>query len=102
MIYALIGAGLLNTFDQNGSFGLSTGLTNPAGVESLECAPRLTDVHVIPTNAINDAASGCDGHQLFLPAPPGTFPQTFPSTLDTAGIAIALRLEPAHNTPNSS
>jgi len=101
MIYDRIGAGLLNTFDQNGSFGLSTGLTNPAGVESLECAPRLTDVHVIPTNAINDAASGCDGHQLFLPAPPGTFPQTFPSTLDTGGFAIAWGLDDTIKTPYS-
>ncbi len=98
-VYDRIGAGLLNTFDQNGSFGLSTGLTNPAGVESLECAPRLTGVHTIPTNA--SSAAGCDGHQLLLPAPPGKFPQTFPSTLDTGGFAIAWGLDDSIKTPYS-
>src|SRR5437879_4555868 len=99
IVYDRIGAGLLNTFDQNGSFGLSTGLTNPAGVESLECAPRLTGVHTIPTNA--SLAAGCDGHQLLLPAPPGKFPQTFPSTLDSGGFAIAWGLDDSIKTPYS-
>jgi len=99
IVYDRIGAGLLNTFDQNGSFGLSTGLTNPAGVESLECAPRLTGVHTIPTNA--SSAAGCDGHQLLLPAPPGKFPQTFPSTLDSGGFAIAWGLDDSIKTPYS-
>ena len=101
IVYDRIGGGLLNTFDQTGSFGLSTGLTNPAAIETVNCAPRLTDVHIIPTNAINDPAAGCDGHQIFLSAPPGGFPQTFPSSLDTGGFAIAWGLDASIKTPYS-
>jgi hypothetical protein len=94
IVYDRIGAGLLNTFDSAGSFGLSTGLTNPAGVVSADCAPRLTGLHTIP------AADLC-GNQLQLPAPPGGFPQTFPSTLDTGGFAIAWGLDSGIKTPYS-
>jgi len=36
---------VVSTFDANGSFGLSTSLTNPAGVITQADAPRLTDIH---------------------------------------------------------
>jgi len=39
IVYDRIGQGLLSTFDQSGSFGLSTGLTNPAGLEDMSTAP---------------------------------------------------------------
>jgi hypothetical protein len=94
IVYDRLGAGLLNTFDSAGSFGLSTGLTNPAGVVSADCAPRLTDLHTLP-------ASDLCGNQLLVPAPPGKFPQTFPSTLDTGGFAIAWGLDDSIKTPYS-
>ena len=94
VVYDRIGAGLLSTFDANGSFGLSTGLTNPAGVITAANAPRLTDIHTIPTT---DNSGGA----LFLPAPPGAFPQTFPSTLDTGGFAITWGLDDKIKTPYS-
>jgi carboxypeptidase family protein len=94
IVYDRIGAGLLNTFDSTGSFGLSTTLSNPAGVVTADCAPRLTDLHAIPT------ADLC-GDQLLLPAPPGGFPQTFPSTLDTGGFAIAWGIDASVKTPYS-
>jgi hypothetical protein len=99
IVYDRNGSGLLQTFDSAGSFGLSTGLTNPAGVVSGDCAPRLTDMHVIP-----GADLGCGGNppqQLLLPAPPGQFPQTFPSTLDTGGFAITWGLDNRIKTPYS-
>jgi len=101
VVYDRIGSGLLDTFDSSGSFGLATGLSNPAGIETAACAPRLTDMHVIPTNAINNPAAGCDGHLMLLPAPPGQFPQTFPSTLDTGGFAITWGLDNSLKTPYS-
>lgn len=61
-----IGAGLLNSFDQSGSFGLSTLLTNPPAALSLETAPRLTDLHTVPES-------------ILTPAPEGGFPQTPPN-----------------------
>jgi hypothetical protein len=94
IVYDRIGAGLLNTFDHAGSFGLSTALTNPAGIQTLDCAPRLTSLNVIPT-------SDCTGTQLFIPAPPGGFPQTPPSSLDSGGFAIAWGLDNSIKTPYS-
>ena len=89
MVYDHIGLELMNTFDANGAFGLSTGQTNPAGVLP-ENAPRITSVNVIPTTTY-------DGTQmLFLPPPPGTFPQTPPYTTDTGGFAMN---GPEHQEP---
>src|SRR5258708_29768121 len=48
IVYDRVGEGLLTTFDNRGSFGLSTSLTNKNGCETLERAPRLTDVNVVP------------------------------------------------------
>jgi len=70
---------IVNTFDQNGSFGLSTILGNPAGVVSPANAPRFTCLTPgtsgtsclpPPCASINDP--GC----LFGPAPMGGFPYT--------------------------
>src|SRR5438552_2444544 len=99
VVYDRNGSGLLQTFDSAGSFGLSTGLSNPAGIESGDCAPRLTDMHVIPSTDL-----GCGGappQQILLPAPPGQFPQTFPNTLDTGGFAITWGLDNNIKTPYS-
>ncbi|OLB40138.1 MAG: hypothetical protein AUH11_02520 [Acidobacteria bacterium 13_2_20CM_57_17] len=99
VVYDRNGSGLLQTFDSAGSFGLSTGLSNPAGIESGDCAPRLTDMHAIPSTDL-----GCGGappQQILLPAPPGQFPQTFPNTLDTGGFAITWGLDNRIKTPYS-
>ncbi len=72
IVYDRVGPALLATFDQNGSFGLSTALTNTAGVVSPLTAPRITGLNTIPTQ-------GTDGTQLFAPPPVSTFPQTFPA-----------------------
>ena len=72
MVYDRFGQGIADDFSRSGSFGLSTLLTNPAGFLSPYNAPRLTDLHTIPTTDLN-------GNQIFLQAPPAKFPQTFPS-----------------------
>jgi hypothetical protein len=99
--YDNIGSGILNTFDSSGSFGLSTGLSNPAGIETAACAPRVTDMHVIPTTDLGCPANNNVPNQIFIPAPPGTFPQTFPSTLNTGGFAITWGLDQNIKTPYS-
>jgi hypothetical protein len=77
--YDHFGIPIVNSFDQNGSFGLSTILGNPAGVASPGNAPRFTCLlpgssgqSCLPTPcpSINDP--GC----LFGPAPVGGFPYT--------------------------
>jgi hypothetical protein len=88
MVYDRFGQGIADDFSQNGSFGLSTQLSNPAGFLSPYNAPRLTSVNTIPTTDLN-------GNQIFLQAPPAVFPQTYPS----GNFAIAHSLDSNLKTP---
>ncbi len=81
MVYDRFGQGLVDDFNQYGSFGLSTQLSNPAGFQTPSSAPRLTDIHTIPTVDNN-------GNQIFLQPPPAVFPQTFPSGTFFIGSSI--------------
>ena len=64
------GEGLINTFDQNGSFGLSTSVTNPAGVEGYETAPRFTSRQALPFN------NGTAASPIVYPFTPNNTPQS--------------------------
>ncbi len=44
------GEGIVNSFDQFGSFGLNTSVESPAGVYTFTDAPRFTGVHDVPSN----------------------------------------------------
>jgi len=101
VVYDNIGSGILNTFDSAGSFGLATTLSNPAGIETAGCAPRLTDMHTIPTTDLGCPANNNVPGQMLIPAPPGQFPQTFPNTLDSGGFAITWGLDQNIKTPYS-
>jgi hypothetical protein len=79
--YDRIGAGLANTFDQQGSIGLSTRLVNPSSSLTEITAPRFTGFYNIPSSVI-------------LPAPPAGFPQEAPSTF-----AITSSIDDAVRTP---
>jgi hypothetical protein len=80
------GEGIVNTFDKNGSFGLTTQLSNPAGVLTPDNAPRFSGYNNIPTS-------------LIIPAPTGGFPLTPPSTLSTGGFAITWGMDNKIKTP---
>ncbi len=71
VVYDRFGQGLVDDFDQFGSFGLATTLTNPAESETVSTAPRLTGIHDLPT-------TDRSGNNIFLPAPAATFPVPFP------------------------
>jgi len=101
IVYDRNGSGLLQTFDSAGSFGLSTGLSNPAGIETAACAPRLTDMHTIPTTDLGCPSNAGVPQQILLPAPPGQFPQTFPNSLSNGGFAITWGLDNKIKTPYS-
>jgi Carboxypeptidase regulatory-like domain len=99
VVYDRIGAGLLDTFDRNGSFGLSTGITAPipcVGPTAADpctgtpIAPRLTDLNVIPQN---DAS----GNPYFPATPTGGFPYTYPPA--GTGLAIQWGLDDGIKTP---
>lgn len=74
MVYDRVGESIVDTFDQNGAFGLFTELTNPSAIETSLTAPRLTNMNTIPTTDYS-------GGTIFTPAPPATFPQTYPTGL---------------------
>ncbi len=77
--YDHFGIPIVNTFDQHGSFGLSTDLGNPAGVVTVAGAPRFTCLtpgtsgqSCLPAPCASLSGPSC----LFGPTPSGTFPVT--------------------------
>ena len=96
--YDHFGVPIVNTFDQHGSFGLSTDLGNPAGVVSPSDAPRFTCLvpgssgqSCLPTPCANLNNPGC----LLGPTPSGAFPVTPSST----AFAINWGLDQTLKTP---
>ena len=81
IVYDRAGESLVDTFDQNGSFGLATSLNNPSDYETSQTAPRLTSMNVIPpVDYGNPNATPPVPPVPILPAaPPSRFPQTYPS-----------------------
>ncbi len=69
IVYDRVGAGLANTFDTTGAFGMSTRLVNPSSSlrtydpDPAKMAPRFTNLATLPALIIQ-------------PAPPGGFPAT--------------------------
>ena len=94
IVYDRIGEGLLDTFDSNGSFGLSTNIPNAAASESVACTPRVTSLNVIPTT------DNC-AYPIFTPAPPANYPQPYPSNPAPGSEAIAWGLDSHIKTPYS-
>jgi len=92
VVYDRVGESLVDTFDQNGAFGLFTALSNPSDVQTSITAPRLTSMNSIPTTDYT-------GAPIFIPAPPANFPQPFPSTLATGGSAITWGIDDKLKTP---
>jgi len=99
VVFDRIGAGLLNTFDRRGSFGLSTQITAPVpcvGPTALDpctgtpIAPRVTDLHTVPQ------LDG-SGNPYFPATPTGGFPFTYPPA--GTGLAIQWGLDDGIKTP---
>jgi Carboxypeptidase regulatory-like domain len=91
IVFDRIGAGLLSTFDRDGAFGLSTGLTNST-IPSAATVPRLTSLTQVP-------CCSPDGTNLFPPQPSGGFPFVFPQ--GGTGLAIYWGLDDSIKTPYS-
>ena len=73
------GMGIVNTFDRQGTYGLTTTLSNPAGVLGVDTAPRFAGLNDIPP--------------VLVPAAPGKFPYTPSTDPNTFGLAIAWGLD---------
>jgi hypothetical protein len=94
IMYSHFGAAIVNSFDQNGSFGLSTDLGNPAGVVTVAGAPRftcLTGSNCLPAPCASLSGPSC----LFGPTPSGSFPVTPSNT----AFAINWGLDQTLKTP---
>jgi carboxypeptidase family protein len=94
IVYDRIGEGLLDTFDSNGAFGLSTNIPNAAASESVGCTPRVTSINLIPTT------DNCN-YPIFTPAPPANYPSPFPSNPAPGSEAITWGLDNHIKTPYS-
>jgi Carboxypeptidase regulatory-like domain len=94
IVYDRIGEGLLDTFDANGSFGLSTSIPNAAASETVGCTPRVSSINVIP------ATDNC-GVAILTPAPPANYPQPYPSNPALGSEAITWGLDSHIKTPYS-
>jgi hypothetical protein len=95
--YDHFGEGVVNTFDRNGSFGLTTAITNAAGVQLTSCAPRITSITDIGGST---AGQGCGGQSLIAPQP-GPFPVTPPTGTTNGSFAIYWGIDDKLKTPYS-
>jgi hypothetical protein len=81
------GEGVVNTFDRQGSWGLTTTISNPAGVNTVDTSPRFQGLHVLPPSP-------------GVPLPHG-FPYTPSTDPNTYGLAIAWGIDDNLKTPYS-
>ena len=88
LYYDHFGEGVVNSFDKNGSFGLTTQLSNPAGVLSPDTAPRFSGFNTVPPG-------------LVIAPPTGSFPVVPPSTLGGGGFSITWGMDDRIKTPYS-
>ncbi|HKS80429.1 MAG TPA: carboxypeptidase-like regulatory domain-containing protein [Candidatus Acidoferrales bacterium] len=102
IMYDHFGIPIVNTFDQHGSFGLSTDIGNPAGVVDPAVVPRFTCLTPASGQPITACLPpSCPASQfpsancLFGPTPSGSFPFT-PSS---SAFAINWGLDQSIKTP---
>ena len=79
MYFDHFGEGISSTFDREGAFGLTSSISNPAGVQTVDGVARFTGLNNIPTTSLTTTSS-CPTAPcpLTFPAPSGSFPVTFP------------------------
>ncbi len=90
MYYDHFGEGVVNTFDRQGSWGLTTTISNPAGTLNVDNSPRFTGLL---------GANNLPPSQI-APAPHG-FPYTPSDNPNTYGLAIAWGIDNHLKTPYS-
>jgi hypothetical protein len=88
MYYDHFGQGVVDSFDRNGSFGLTTTIQNPIGQYTVDKSPRFLGPNIIP-------------QQLIAAPPTGGFPKPAPSGLANGGATTAWGLDDRMKTPYS-
>lgn len=90
--YDHYGQGIANSFDRQGSFGLTTALTNAAATQSANCAPRFSAPGVLPIGTF------CT-QNLSPPSPLGPYPVTPPTGFNSGSFSIYWGMDNALKTP---
>jgi Carboxypeptidase regulatory-like domain/TonB dependent receptor len=85
--YDHFGQGIVDSFDRNGSFGLTTTIPNPIGQYTIDNSPRFSNINAIPP-------------ALIAAPPTGGFPKLAPSGLPD-GVANSWGLDDKMKTPYS-
>jgi hypothetical protein len=94
IVYDHFGEGLLDTYDQNGAFGLASIISNAASIQTVDGGARFTGLNNIPTSSTLGL--------LLNPAPTAPFPYTPPvSTSDNPVQQIAFGFDDKLKTPYS-
>ena len=96
--YDHFGQGVVNSFDREGSLGLTTYLVNPSGVYTTNCVSRFVSLTVLPTGD-SCAINGTVGPELPSP-PPGGFPFVPPGS-GNGSFAIGWGIDSGMRTPYS-
>ena len=96
--YDHFGQGIVNSFDRNGAFGLTTALNNPAGTQDIDCTPRMVSLTTLPPS------DGIFCGQQVVGPPPATFPDlvTPPVLTDPGSFSIYWGMDDKLKTPYSN
>jgi hypothetical protein len=95
------GEGITNSFDRNGSFGLTTTITNVAGVQTVDGSARFSGLYNIPRISQSPTASCAANCPIVEPPPTGPFPVTPPLGPSDGGFEITWGLDDKIKTPYS-
>jgi Carboxypeptidase regulatory-like domain len=102
LYYDHFGEGIVNSFDELGAFGLTTSITNPAGIQTVDASARFSALNSIPTVSYSTTASCPVGPcAVQEPPPSGSFPVTPPTSITGGGFAITWGLNDKLRTPYS-
>ena len=101
IFYDHFGEGITNTFDRNGSFGLTTSISNAAGVQTVDGSARFSSLYTIPTTSQSPTSVCSANCPIVEPPPQGPFPVTPPFGPFNGGFAIYWGLDDKLKTPYS-
>lgn len=93
------GEGVVNSFDRLGSFGLTSNLENPSGVQTTNCVARFESLTTIPAGNACAATPGGDPEPELPSQPAGGFPSTPPGAGQNGSFAVAWGLDSTLKTP---
>jgi hypothetical protein len=99
MYYDHFGEGVVNTFDRQGSLGLTTYLENPSYVTTTNCAARFVSITTIPDTLACPLTPGGNPVPELPSAPAYGFPFTPPGQGENGSFAIGWGIDNHMKTP---